>query len=74
VEEKAKWLEHWKASGQGVWAFAEENGIKGQTFSKWVKKQRDGGGKFVELKGAGIAGGPGGIVIEKGDIHICPLE
>jgi transposase-like protein len=69
TEEKAKLLKQWKARARGL-GVCRKNGIKGQTFSKWVKKQSDGGKKFVELKGAGIAGGPGEIVIKKGGIHI----
>jgi transposase-like protein len=41
-EEKAKRLEEWKASGKGVWEYAREAGIKGQTFSKWVRKAAGG--------------------------------
>jgi hypothetical protein len=67
-EGKAAWLEQWKASGKGAWEFAQENGIKGQTFSKWVKKQEGAGKRFVELRASGIACGPGEIVVEKGAI------
>jgi transposase-like protein len=70
AEEKAAWLEQWKASGKGAWVFAEENGIKGQTFSKWIKKQEGGGKQFVEIKPAWLEPFPGEIVVEKGDIKI----
>jgi hypothetical protein len=71
AEEKAKHLEGWKAGGKGAWEYARENGIKGQTFSKWVKRQNGGGERFVELKPGITVPGLGGIVIEKGDIKIC---
>jgi hypothetical protein len=70
VEEKAKWLESWKASGKGAWEYAREIGVKGQTFTKWVKKQKGGGKQFVELKGAGTACGSGEIIIEKGELTV----
>jgi transposase-like protein len=70
AEEKTKWLEQWKASGKGVWEYAREIGVKGQTFSKWVKKQKGGGKKFVEIKSAGIDLCPGEIVVETGNIKV----
>jgi hypothetical protein len=70
TEEKTARLEQWKASGKSTWEYARENGIKGQTFSKWVKKQEGSGKRFVELRAAGIACGPGGIVVEKGAIKV----
>jgi transposase-like protein len=70
TEERAAWLEQWKAGGKGAWEFAEENGIKGQTFSKWVKKQGGGGKHFVEIRPEWIACCTGEIVVEKGDIKI----
>jgi transposase-like protein len=39
TEEKAKYLEGWKASGKGAREYAREIGVKGQTFSKWVRKK-----------------------------------
>jgi transposase-like protein len=70
AEEKAAWLEQWKASGKGAWEYAREIGVKGQTFSKWVKKEQAGGKKFVELRPRIAVSGPAGIVIEKGEIRI----
>jgi transposase-like protein len=70
TEEKAALLEQWKASGKGAWAFAEENGIKGQTFSKWIKKQEGGGKQFFEIRPEKIACCAGEIVVEKGDIKV----
>jgi transposase-like protein len=70
AEEKAKWLEGWKTSGKGAWEYAREIGVKGQTFSKWIKKQDGGGKRFVEIRPAGIVSGLDEIVVEKGDIKI----
>jgi transposase-like protein len=70
MEERAKYLEGWEASGKGAWEYAREIGVKGQTFSKWVKKQKSGGQQFVEIKPEISIRSPGGIVIEKGDIRI----
>jgi transposase-like protein len=70
TEEKAKYLEGWEASGKGAFEYAREVGVKGQTFSKWVKKQAGGGKPFVEIKKAGIAPFIGEIVVEKGDIKV----
>ena len=39
-EEKAKWLEDWRKSGKGAWAFARANGLKPQTFINWAKPMR----------------------------------
>jgi hypothetical protein len=70
TEEKAALLERWKVSGKVAWVFAQENGIKGQTFSKWVKRQEGGGKRFIEIRPAGFACRRGEIVIEKGDIKV----
>jgi hypothetical protein len=69
-EEKAKWIEQWKASGKGAWEYAREIGVKGQTFSKWVKREKGGVKEFVEIRPGTAVSGPGGIVIEKGEIRI----
>jgi len=49
-EEKAKWLEDWKASGKKAWPYAKENGLIPQTFCSWTKggtrKKKPG---FVEI-------------------------
>jgi hypothetical protein len=50
--------------------FAEEHGIKGQTFSQWVKKQEGRGKQFVEIRTERIACHAGEIVVEKGDIKV----
>jgi transposase-like protein len=70
AEEKAAWLEQWKTSGKGAWVFAEEHGIRGQTFSQWVKKQESGGRQFVEIRAERIACCAGEIVVEKGGIKV----
>jgi transposase-like protein len=70
TEEKAKWLENWKASGKSVREYAREIGVSGQTFSKWVKRQDDAENRFVEIKPAGIASCPGEIVVEKGAVKV----
>ena len=36
-EEKAKWLEDWRKSGKGAWAYAKANSLNPQTFTKWTK-------------------------------------
>jgi transposase-like protein len=69
-EEKAAWLEQWKASGKSAWAFAQGNGIKGQTLSKWIRKQEGGGKQFVEIRPEKIACYAGEIIVEKGDIKV----
>jgi transposase-like protein len=70
VEEKAKRLEDWKKSGKSARAYAKENGINPQTFSKRAKRKEGPG--FVEIQPA-RAETPAarkGIVIEKGDIKV----
>jgi hypothetical protein len=51
-----------------AWAFAAQNRIKGQTFSKRVRKEGKAEGRFVEITGAHSPAYSSGIVIEKGDI------
>jgi hypothetical protein len=36
-EEKAMWLEDWKASGKGLSAYAKANGLNPQTLRNWEK-------------------------------------
>jgi hypothetical protein len=67
-EEKAKRLENWKQSGKSPWAYAKENGINPQTFTKWTKKQEGPG--FVRIPSTARPGIPGEIPIEKGEIKI----
>jgi transposase-like protein len=69
AEEKAKWVEGWKASGQTRGAYAQEQGLKPGTLSKWTLESQAG---FVEVKRK-----PGTnflchkeIVVEKGGIRV----
>jgi transposase-like protein len=72
-EEKTKHLEDWKKGGKSARAYARENGINGQTFGKWTKRE-DGTG-FVEVKQAGNRASVNEIPIEKGDLKIrLPLS
>jgi transposase-like protein len=72
-EEKAKWLEGWNGSGKSMLAYARENGLSPQTFSKWVKKSR-GQPEFVEINEPARAP-QGEILIEKGELKIhLPLN
>jgi hypothetical protein len=69
-EERAKHLENWHGSGKKAWAYAKENGINPQTFTKWTKWKEAPG--FVELRPAltETAAARKEIVIEKGDMKI----
>jgi len=71
-EEKAKWLEEWKRSGKSAWAYAKENGLKQPTFAKWVKKEKEGKGGFVEISAHKTTANRNAseIQIEKGDMKI----
>ena len=75
-EEKAMWLEDWRRSGKGAWAYAKENGLVPQTFYKWTKAEKETKGGFVEVPMQIIpsAMNKTEILIEKGDvkIHIPP--
>jgi transposase-like protein len=48
-EEKAMWLEDWKQSGKGAWAYARENGLIPQTFKGWVNQEAKILSGFVEI-------------------------
>jgi transposase-like protein len=70
-EEKAMWLEDWKQSGKGAWAYARENGLIPQTFVGWTKKGIKAKQDFVEIRPkARTLPQTRGILIEKGDIKI----
>jgi transposase-like protein len=71
LEEKAKMLEGWRSSGKGVWEYARAIGVKGQTFSKWVKKET-GSRQFVEIKPKIRAEMriPPEIIVERGEIRV----
>jgi len=49
-EEKMRRLADWKESGKSAWAYAKENGLKQQTFAKWVKAEKEEESGFVEIK------------------------
>jgi transposase-like protein len=57
AEEKAMWVEDWKASGQSAWKYAKDNKLNTQTFSNWVKAAAaetgtgEEAGGFVEVTG-----------------------
>jgi len=71
-EEKAMWLEDWRGSGKGAWAYAKENGLIPQTFCSWVKRESQGASGFVEItkKIKQSREQSSEILIEKGDIKI----
>jgi transposase-like protein len=48
-EEKAMWLEDWRQSGKGAWAYAKENGIIPQTFTNWTKEETENGSGLIEV-------------------------
>jgi transposase-like protein len=77
AEEKAKWLEGWKGSGESMSAYAGANGISPQTFTKWAKKTTEQSG-FVEIRvepGTIIPAGRNEILIEKEELRIhLPLN
>ena len=82
-EEKAMWLEDWKASGKKAWTYAKENGLTPQTFCSWAKKaERKNANGFVEIPKRLIQPVVQSqqIVIETGNLKIqipltvCPEE
>src|SRR5215469_1325729 len=75
-EEKAMWLEDWKASGKKPWIYAKENGLIPQTFVGWTKKMAQAVSGFVEIRPQVLPKMQGAMMlIEKGGarIHI-PLD
>jgi len=71
-EEKAMWLEDWRQSGKSAWAYAKDNGLIPQTFTGWVKLEREEELNFVEIvipEKRKPEKYPE-ILIEKGDIKI----
>jgi len=76
-EERAMWLEDWRESGKGAWAYAKENGILPQTFCSWVKREVKNTSGFVEIpkRKKPKEEQQQGILIEKGEIKIhIPLS
>ena len=76
-EEKGMWLEDWRKSGKGAWAYAKENGIIPQTFCRWVKQEGKIAYGFVEIpkrKKPRLEASQE-ILIEKGEIKVhIPLS
>jgi hypothetical protein len=71
-EEKAIWLEDWRASGKSAWAYAKEKGLVPQTFSRWVKLEAERKHDFVEIpahQNPFLQTAPQ-ILIEKGELRI----
>jgi transposase-like protein len=70
-EEKAMWLEDWKASGKSITAYAKANGLNPQTLTNWIRKGGEGQ-RFIEIKPYELE--PirylPEILIEKGEIKI----
>ena len=76
-EERAMWLEDWRKSGKGAWAYAKENGIIPQTFCGWVKREVKNTSGFVEISKGKKTRQEAlqEILIEKGEIKIhIPLS
>jgi transposase-like protein len=69
-EEKVKRLEDWKQSGKSAWAFAKENGLNPQTFTRWTKPET--GQSLVEVPSKIIQPGQNTkeILIEKREMKI----
>ena len=77
TEEKEMWLEDWKQSGKGAWAYAKENGLIPQTFFGWTKRGIKPNRSFVEVPKQVLQSTRHvqEILIEKGDMRIhIPLE
>ena len=76
-EEKAMRVEDRRRSGKNAWAYAKENGLVPQTFTRWAKEEREGEPCFVEVPAA-VPPAPcraREILVEKGDVKIhIPLE
>ena len=76
-EEKAMWLEDWRKSGKGAWAYAKENGIHPQTFCGWIRQERKNNSGFAEIpkRKRPKQEVSQEILIEKGEIKIhVPLS
>ena len=70
-EEKAMWLEDWKASGKSLNSYAKENGLTPQTLRNW-EKAGEPPQSFIEVK-AHVPEPmryPPEILIEKGEVRI----
>jgi hypothetical protein len=71
-EEKGMWLEDWRVSGKSAWAYAKENGLVPQTFSRWVKLETERKQGFVEIPVHQVPflQTADRILIEKGELKI----
>ena len=71
-EEKEKFVKMWMASGKSKWAFAQEQGLIPQTFSRWAARNNETF-NFVEVKtklNPPEVTNYQEIVIERGEIKI----
>jgi len=75
-EEKTKWLEDWRKSGKGAWAYAKAHSLNPQTFTKWTKAASKMNFVEVPVRIAQQSQHDGHqILIEKGDVKIhIPLS
>jgi len=76
-EEKAMWLDDWRQSGKGAWAYAQGSGICPQTFVRWTKAGSKAKNELVEIPKSimTVARQEPEILIEKGVVKIhIPLE
>jgi len=48
-EEKAMWLEDWKASGESAWSYAKKNGLNPVTFKNWTMAETGKCRDLVEI-------------------------
>ena len=71
-EEKAMWLEDWRQSGKAAWAYAKENGLVPQTFTRWTKLRSETKQALVEIPMQILQStGPlQEMLIEKGEVKI----
>ena len=71
-EEKAMWIEDWLKSGKSAWAYAKENGLLPQTFTKWTKAKAESKPCFVPVPAQVLKPleYPQEILIEKGEVKI----
>ena len=70
-EEKAMWLEDWRKSGKNAWAYAKENGLIPQTFSRWANAKEESKPCFVEVPTKAMSVEcRQEMLIEKGEVKI----
>ena len=76
-EEKEMWIEDWLKSGKSTWAYAKENGLLPQTFTKWTKAKAESKPCFVPVPAQVVQAYeyPQEILIEKGEVKVrLPLS